>query len=275
MNYTNTTLAAALVALLAVSPAYALGLGVRANAQADFEAPGASTTRQARVEARMDAHASDAQARAGKEIDRRMSALDDLASRISSMARVSGEVKTGISSTISAQVAALVELKAKIAAETDPAALKADVQSITKSYRIFALVMPQGRISAAADRIKTSASTAAALSTKLGTRITAAQQAGKDVSALISARADMDAKITDASAQADAAVALVANLKPDNGDVGVKATNDQALKDARAKIQVAMKDLQQIRTDADTIVKGLKALGVSASVNASTSVSVQ
>ena len=85
-------------------------------------------------------------------------------------------------------------LMAKITSdENSTSSLKVDIQSITGSYRIFALIIPQGAIDDAADRVMTIVSDMTAIGTKLQTRISAL---GSSASASItSALADYNAKI--------------------------------------------------------------------------------
>ena len=274
MKYTLSIPATALTAIIAFSPVATYALGVGANVRLDARADvGNTTVVSAGAQATLDARIGKAKDRAHQEIQRRVTALQELTTRIGAMVRVSNEVKTSISTTLSAQIAALTTLDTKISADTDIDTLKTDVKSITASYRIFMLVLPQGRISAAADRIKTIDANLTTLSGKLSTRITAAQTAGKDVAALTTLSADMNAKIADAGVQADAAVTLIATLTPDNGDKTKMTANQQALKDARAKIKVAQADVQAVRKDAGQIIDGLKALN--AAVSASTTVQKQ
>ena len=88
--------------------------------------------------------------------------------------------------------------------------LKTDIQSITGSYRIFALIIPQGAIEAATDRIMTIVSDMTTIGTKLQARI------GSSASASVtSALADYNAKIADANTQAQAAASKISSLTPD------------------------------------------------------------
>ncbi|MDE2041367.1 MAG: hypothetical protein KGI59_03250, partial [Patescibacteria group bacterium] len=57
--------------------------------------------------------------------------------------------------------------------------------------------------------------------------------------------------------QAQAAVAEVSPLVPDQGDKTVMASNTSTMKDARAKIKTAVSDLTAARKDALTIIQGL------------------
>ena len=225
----------------------ALPMGIKGDIKAD-------------VKAHVETNGRD---RAVAEIDRRVADLNQLKTRIDGMKRVSDSSKTSLKGSIDAQIQILTDLKAKIQADTDDATLKADIQSITKSYRIYMLVMPQVAVLATTDRIHTTMDLMTTFGTKLQTRITDAQTAGKDVTALQAAYADYTAKISDAGVQADAASALVVNLKPDNGDQATMDANKKALADAKAKLKVAQSDLKTARKDAQTIVQGLKTMNVS------------
>lgn len=245
------------VALLASTAAPALAVA-RIKADAEMPADKITTTTKLDTAGRTKAIA---------QIDARIKALNALQARINEMRRVSTSQKTSLNATLQAAVSEMTTLKTKIAADTDGAALKADIQSIAKSYRIYLLVLPQGRITAAADRILGTGVLMTELAAKLQVRIAEAQTAGKNTSALTTSLADMNAKIADANVQANAAIALIANLKPDNGDKAVFEANQKALKDARSKIKLGTSDLQAARKDAGSIVKGLAAMNIKASTN--------
>jgi hypothetical protein len=201
-------------------------------------------------------------ARGDKEIDRRITALNALSTRIGEMVKLSASEKTSFQASITAQVNTLTTLKAKIDADTDATVLKTDVKSITDSYRIFALILPQGRLMAAADRASTIASSLTTISGKLQVRISDAQTAGNNVSAMQTSLADMNAKIADANTQATAATNAVISLQPDNGNATVAASNKAALQASRADIKTATSDLTTARNDAQSIIKALEALKV-------------
>lgn len=212
-----------------------------------------------------------ARARADAAIDARVTRLNALEARINQMTRVTTDEKTSLDATIQANLNDMVALKAKINADTDNVTLKADIQSITKSYRIYVLVLPQANIMAAADRVMFIVGQFNDLSAKLQARITAAQTPGQNVTSLNASLTDMNAKTADANVQAQAAINEVAALKPDNGDKTVFAANLAALKDARSKIHVAIQDLKTARQDAGSIVQALVAMKISASASAGAS----
>ncbi|MDO8523754.1 MAG: hypothetical protein Q7R74_00825 [bacterium] len=213
-----------------------------------------------------------AKAKGDQEIDRRIENLNDLLTRVQGMRALADADKTAIQAAISNQVSMLIALKGKIDADTDAATLRTDVQSVTSSYRIYALIIPQIRIIAAADRIVTISNQMHQFSGKLQARIGEAQAAGFDMTAALAALADYNAKVADAGAQAQAAVSEIATLSPDNGDQASMTANMNALKDARAKIVAAQKDLRDARKDAETILKDVRGK-IHASAAASTSAS--
>lgn len=260
---------ALLLALGLASPALAQDAGAAAGPtlKLDTARVRADESQDARVQARIEK----GKERATKEIDRRIQRLTDLSTRVQGMKRVSDTVKASTAASVQAEVASLTALKAKIAADTDIETLKADIQSITKSYRIFMLIIPQGRITVAADKIHTAAGTLTELGAKLQARIDAAASAGADVAPLTASLTDMKAQIAKASAQADAAVSAVASLTPDMGDKAKMDANNAALKDARAKLKAGHAALVASRASARSIVQGLKSLGASASASAEAS----
>lgn len=211
--------------------------------------------------------------RADQEIARRVNALNSINTRINGMLRVSASDKSSISATIQSQISVLNTLQSQIATDASAnstSSLKTDIQSITKSYRIFLLVIPQGAIEAASDRILDIGASMMTLAGDLQTRITTAQSVGNNMDTSVTALADMNAKISDANTQANAAVSETASLQPDNGDQTIMQSNVAALKDAHTKIQAAQQDLITARKDAGTIVTAL--VSIKASAQATTTV---
>lgn len=225
---------------------------------------GASVTLSAARIAEIKAHAD-------AEIDRRINVLNMLKTRLGDIKHISDSDKSSLSATVGAQISALTAIKTKINADTSVTDLRTDIKSITTSYRIFLLVIPQIRILAAADRIMTTADSMSAISAKLALRIGDAKTAGKNTTAMEAALADMNAKIADAKTQAAAAKARVAPLTPDNGDKTKMNANHDALVAARADIKVGTSDLKTARHDATTITQDLRAIGIKMNGNATSS----
>lgn len=252
--------------LLAASPAFALSTAVNVSVNANAGSTTISASTQAKI--------TTAKSRANQEITRRISILTQLNTNVQAMVKVSASEKSAIAVEVQGEISSLTSLGAKIQADTAIADLRTDITSITQDYRIFMLVVPQGRIEIAADKIQTVTSTYAALSAKLQARISAAP-VGTDTTQVNAWLSDMNAKVADANAQAQAAVSLIANLQPDQGSATVEASNKTALQSARADIKTALADLKTARSDAGSIVKAVESWKVSTSASASSTTSTQ
>lgn len=262
---------AALLGLIVLAPAFALAQTATVDTSATVNTTGASAS--VTGSATLTAAEQKAVSRGDQEITRRITALNDLNTRVQAMQAVTATFKQNLAANIQTEITTFTNLQAKIDADTDLATLKTDIQSITKSYRVYILVLPQGRIAAAADRVVTIVTMMSTLGSKLQARIQAASTAGNDTTALTAALTDMSGKLQDAQTQAQAAVTATASLQPDNGDTTVMASNTAALKQARTDIQTAMTDLQAARKDVSTIVSGLAKFN--ANVNASSTTQTQ
>lgn len=244
------------------------------SAHAHVRASAVSSTTVAQRKAGREASSTDRMAKvqdkSAAAIDARIQALTQLSAHLGAMKLVPAGDISSMQAAISSEISALTTLKATIGSDTSTTSLKADASSITKGYRVYMLVIPQDRIVSAADRVLAVAGQMQALSAKFAARIS---QAGTVNAAVTSAMTDFNAKIADAQAQANAAVSAVANLTPDNGDAGLRASNTAALKASLAHIKTAHQDLVSARADANVIMKGV-AGKAGASHEASTTASV-
>lgn len=246
------------------------GVNTSASASVDAQSTRAGTGANATVSAKLSAKDETAKQKANQEIKRRVEALNALVARTNAMVRVSAEFKASLNSAVQAQISAFSQLQQKIDTDADAATLKSDIETVTETYRVYALVLPQVRIAAAADRIVNLTTMFIAVGTKLQARIAAAQAIGADVSALSAALTDLGAKLQDAQTQAQTAITSTVSLQPDQGDKTLKATNDKALAAAKANIVAAHKDLADARKDVAAIISGLNKISASATTSAST-----
>lgn len=207
--------------------------------------------------ARQETNITRLKTRADAEITRRVTALNLLLTKINAMKRITSDQKTTFTNGINGQISALNTLKTKIDADTDIATLRTDVQSIVKAYRIFALYMPQVNVMAHADRLLALVDEMNAISTKLQTRIDTAKAAGKDTASMQTLMTDRAVKLTDATTQANNAIAAVVVLTPD-GYPG----NKTSLQSAQKMLQAARQDLVAAEKDATQIRQTLKSLGL-------------
>jgi hypothetical protein len=250
--------------LLVAVPAFALSVTTAVSANANVGSTTVSASTQAKI--------TTAKSRANQEITRRVNILTQLNTNVQAMVKVSANEKAAIATEVQTEISNLNSLNAKIQADTTVASLRTDIASITQDYRIFMLVIPQGRIEVAADKIETITTNYTALSAKLQTRISQAPS-GTNTTQVSAWLSDMNTQVSNANTQAQAAVSLVANLQPDQGNATIEASNKTALQSARADIKASLADLKTARQDAGNIVKAVESWKVSAS--ASTTVSTQ
>jgi hypothetical protein len=275
VNATIAIVAAAALPALAQTVALS-SVGVGVNASATVSVVGIKARLSAEASAALAARITTITDRADQEITRRVNALNALNARVVAMVRLSATDKNNLSSSIQSQITAMNTLQTQISADAaanNTSSLKTAVQSITASYRIFMLILPQGTIEAAADRALTIVGIMNDVATKFSVRIQAAQSAGNNVTAAQTTLVDLNTKVSDANTQTTAATAEVASLAPDNGSSTIMASNTAALKDARSKIQAAQQDFIAARVDAETIIKDLAAFKVSAAASTTVSAS--
>ena len=218
-------------------------------------------------------HIREAAVRIEASINRRLALLQEFSVRINNV-HMSSVNKTALRASLADQMTALVHLKENISRDTATSSLRAQLQTAVGIYHAFALIVPQSAIVAAADRVTQISSQMQEFSGKLAARIQVAESAGANVSALVSARADFDAKVAAARTQAAAAVAEANTVNTHATTQDAFRSGRAALKDARSKIQAARQDLIAARQDAGLIVSSLVRLG-NTSVTASSSVSAQ
>lgn len=275
----NTFVITALVlsALVGTQNAYALSTQLHVDDNVQNNSQTSSTTLHATTEtntnvstevkinaksaAKLQTRLATSKEHADKEIDRRIKKMTEVKEKINALERLSANEKASLVGTLQTEIANLTTLKAKIDADTGTTILKTDIQSISKSYRIYMLILPQAHIAATADSIVTTTDTMATLGLKLQSRIAALQAAGKNTTTMTTLLADFNAKIADAKVQATAAMTAVASLTPDNGDKVMKENNTKAFATAKTDIKTAQTDLKAAREDASKIVISLKANG--------------
>jgi hypothetical protein len=203
-----------------------------------------------------DASMARLQARAAKEVTRRIESLNKLILRISEFKKLSTTQKTSLTTQVQAEIDKLTALQIKIQADADLTTLKTDVQSIVTDYRIFALFMPKVQILGAADRLFTTADEMSSHAAMLETKINEQQTKGNDVSALQTLLTDMKAKVADAKTQGQSAIDTVSPLTPEGFP-----DNKTQLQSARQMIETGIKDLNTARQDARKITVGLLKFG--------------
>lgn len=239
---------AAAAASLSIAPVLAQNAASSPKTPASTRASGKAVTQAQRLGA--------LGARGDKEVSVRVDSLNKLVARIQGLRNVSDAQKASIVSTLQGLITNLTNLQTQIGQEASSTALKDEVAAITQNYRVYALAIPQLNIFAAADRITTIVAMMNTVGGKLQARLAAATGV-PNMTALQTDLSDLSAKISDANTKAQAAVAEVSPLTPDQGDKTKLSSNLASMKDARSKIIAAQKDLIAARKDARIIIEAL------------------
>jgi uncharacterized lipoprotein YehR (DUF1307 family) len=186
-------------------------------------------------------------------ISQRLTTLGTLTSKINATTKLSDDNKNILSNEVSTTISGLNELKTKLDADTSVATASTDAASIFTVYRVYALVVPKIGLVSVADNQQVIQGKLSTLATKLQSRITAAGQAGKDVTSLQTELTDMTSKTNAAQAISSNIESSVISLQPAdyNSNHSVLTGDNTQLKTAQADDQVAT-------TDATSIASGLK-----------------
>jgi hypothetical protein len=207
---------------------------------------------------RTAAQAADAQsiiAKGNQEINRRLTTLGTLSSKINDTVKLSASNKATLSSEVSAEINGLTALKAKLDADTTLADAKTDAQSIYTDYRVYALILPKVGLVKTADDQQVVEGKLTALATKLQTRITATKTANKDTASLQTKLDDLNAKVSAAQAISSTIEAKVIALQPSDYD-----SDHTILSGDAAQLKTAHADNQAAIADGKTIISSLKNL---------------
>ena len=210
-----------------------------------------TTTTQQNVQARL----TEMKTKGDQEIARRLATLNTLVSKINDATKLTSSDKTALTTQVNSTISGLTDLKTKLDSDTTIDAARTDVQAIYSQYRVYALVAPKTGLIKVSDDQQAVETKLTALAQKLQTRITAAQQANKDVSSLQAELNDLNSKVAAAQAISTKVESSTIGLEPTdyNSDHGVLSGYNDQLKTARSDDQAAI-------TDAKNIIAGLKAL---------------
>ncbi len=190
-----------------------------------------------------------------QEIDRRFGKLDQLTDKINAATHLSTSDKTVLTSEVSTTISGLQTLQKSLDADTTVSAARTDAGDIYTEYRVYALVTPKIWLVKTADDQQVVQSKLAAMSTKLQARITADQQAGKNVATPQSELTDMNNQVAAANKISMDIESSVINLQPSDYN-----SNHSLLSGDNAQLKTAHTDDQNAATDAKNIVSALKNL---------------
>ncbi len=195
-------------------------------------------------------HITNAKSNADKEIQRRITGLQNLITRLGQMKNLTQTQINSYTSQVQSEISTLTSLQTKIDSDTDPTTLKSDKQSIIDSYRVFAVFIPEINLLAATDKLTTLLNE---ISAKLTGKQTAINSGGSSNSALTTALSDAQSKLTDAQGLISQAQTELLALTP-QGYPG----NRSNILDARSKVQSVINDIKGIASDIATINSGMR-----------------
>lgn len=200
--------------------------------------------------------------KADKELDQRIDNLTKLVERIKEIRNVSEADKSSAIIIIQGIISNLDNLRNEIDNATSTEAVKKLRESVSKDYRVYALVMPQVNLIISADRVRTTVDVMQTIVNKLETRInnlaTSSTITSTNINTAKSTLTNVESKLVSALSTIDSAVKMVAALTPDEGDKTVFESNRATIKEARAKIKSAHGDLMDAKTGVEAIIKILK-----------------
>lgn len=190
-----------------------------------------------------------------EEINRRLGALARLNTLVAASTTLSPENKAALTSEIAASTTELNELKADLSASSSVKDARRIVQKIYSQYRIYALVRPKIHLVKLADGVLVTSSKLTALAQKLQSRITTAQEEGKDVSALMAKLDDMTTHTAEAQKIASQIELSAISIQPT-----YYSKNQKLLLGYNMQLKSAREHNRAAYADARQIVNQLKAL---------------
>lgn len=257
--------------IFAASPVYAIAgpirdplkptnPGISDNPKTHTATPDSSTstTEQAQQTAQLKL----LQKRANAEIERRIVKLNSLTTLITNSKKLNATDKSNLQAEITGEIngdntfMGLKNLQAKIDSDTTLAIALQDKQSIVTEYRVFVFIVPQVHIVSVADQQQTIENKISDFAANiLQTRITAAQNQGKDVSSLQTQLDSMKQSVANATSLSSSTEQKVIALRPADYD-----GNTTILKQYRQNLQTAHQDNQTAINDAKQIAQRLEKL---------------
>ena len=189
------------------------------------------------------------------EINRRLTSLSSLQSKINGATKLTANDKAYLSSEVNSEINGLTSLKTKLDGDTTLADARTDAKTIFTGYRVYALVVPKVSLIKTADDQQVVEDKLTALAQKLQTRLDAAKSSGKNTTALQAKLNDMRTQISNAHDISSAIEAKVLVLQPSdyNSDHALLSGDSAQLKAAHSNNVAA-------RNDAKAIIDGLKSL---------------
>jgi hypothetical protein len=187
-----------------------------------------------------------ARARCVTAVDRRLTTLDQLDTRLTEARYVSDEQEAALHESIGAARDGLTALRAEMASDTDRAELRDDCRRIVTDFRVYLLLTPQVRMIGAADSVDHAVARLDGAIADAQAAIDEAAAGGADVTEPTRLLEEVRAATSEADTLADGVIAAVTPLTPADYDAG---TAGPVLRSARRDLVTVAKDLRSARAD--------------------------
>lgn len=196
-----------------------------------------------------------AKARAELEIVRRTSILNKLIPRVNSAKKLSKIQKFQLVNEINLYVSYLSSLREIIAKQTNFQELIGNINTLSDSYKSFAVIVPKVHMVVIADKINTLGDEFTKTANKLIQKTEELRSSKKDVTSVEKTLGHMLFMMGDAANRAETAVVITFPLMPEG-----YPKNKSILTDARGRLQKSSKNLGAAATDAQKIANSLNAI---------------
>lgn len=185
-----------------------------------------------------------------QEIDKRLTGLTSLISKITNIKKLTDSQKSSLTSQINTEITNLKDLRTKIDGDKDLSVLKTDVKSIVTSFRVYLFFMPKVELLAFADKLGNIADNMNNLTLKIKTNIDNVKAGNNDV--ITESYSSYQTKLAEAK---QLILAAQNELIPLN--VSGYPANKTTLIDARSKLETAKKDLETSRDNLKDVSKSI------------------
>jgi hypothetical protein len=189
------------------------------------------------------------------EIARRQTTLASLAGVVKAAPALTTPDRAALNADISTAKATLATLKTQLDSAVTAVACKATIAQVVAKVRVYVLVVPQVRLTVAADDVLSLKPHLQALAAALSQRIADAAAAGKDTAAAQSSLDAMNAALAKAESLAAPWPSQLVSLTPAQYDAG---TAGPILQQARSALANASQQLKAALVDGRAILAALR-----------------
>lgn len=194
-------------------------------------------------------------AKGDQELERRLTNTNAILSKIKESTKLTSSDQATLTNEVESTISGLQTLKTQLDSSTAVSSATTAVQQMYTEYRVYALVLPKIYLIKTADDQQITEAKLTTFAQTLQKRLTAEQNAKKDVSSLQTDLTNMNSEITAAQGISSNIESTVINLQPSDYD-----SNHSVLSGDSSQLKMALSDEQSAYNNAKTIVEGLLSL---------------